>query len=339
MSASRQPLIQVSDDQAQAVLGALRRIATAADKRAVTAVDQRALDAFDRFMLHRDPARDPIAGFASSPAQLAAAIHDEQARSHVVQFLAVMALVDGVVDEAKIAIVIDYAKALGVQEDAVRQLAELGRGNLAWVRADAQRQNLLSITGRELDVSVDEWILPYRGEHVDPALAERYRAFGQLAVGTLGRTFFEFYREKGFAFPGQPHGVNERFAAPHDSTHVLSGYDTSPQGELLVSTFTAGMHPHEAMSGHILPVIMSWHLGIELVEFAGSTTGQLDPEKFWVAWERGAEVTTDLFADDWSLWSVAAETLDDLRAAYHVPPLDPAHAAGGTVPDWYRPVA
>jgi hypothetical protein len=49
------------------------------------------------------------------------------------------------------------------------------------------------------------------------------------------------------------------------------------------------MHPHEPMSGHILPVIMSWRLGIELVHLAGSITGQLDPEKFWFAWERGAE--------------------------------------------------
>jgi hypothetical protein len=98
------------------------------------------------------------------------------------------------------------------------------------------------------------------------------------------------------------------------------------------------MHPHEPMSGHILPVIMSWHMGIELVHLAGSSTGQLDPEKFWCAWERGAEVSTDVFADNWDLWAVAAESLDDLRAAYHVPPLDPAHAADGRVPAWYQPV-
>jgi hypothetical protein len=29
-------------------------------------------------------------------------------------------------------------------------------------------------------------------------------------------------------------------------------------------TFTVGMHPLEPMAGHILPVIFSWHLGIEL---------------------------------------------------------------------------
>lgn len=187
---------------------------------------------------------------------------------------------DGVIDEVKISIVVDYAKALDVREDAVRQLAELGRGNLAWVRAHVQRQNLLSITGQELSMPIDKWILPYRGDHADPKFADRYRALVKLPIGTLGRTFFEFYRANRFALPGEPEGLNEPFAAPHDTTHVLTGYDTSPQGELLVSTFTAGMHSHEPMSGHILPVIMSWHLGIELVQLAGSITGQLDPEKF-----------------------------------------------------------
>ncbi len=330
-------LVEFTDAQSLAVLGALQRVASAG-AGTPTEVDRRALAAFDRFVLRRDPARDAAIPDVS-PTALAAALPDADAATHVVQFLVVMALVDGVVDRAKIAIVVEYAKALGVDEDAVRQLAQLGRDNLAWVRADAQRQNLRSITGRELDVPIDRWILPYRDEHADPALAARYHALETLPSGTLGRTFFEFYRANGFAFPGEPQGVNERFASPHDTTHVLSGYDTSPQGELLVSTFTAGMHPHEPMSGHILPVIISWHLGIELVKFAGATTGQLDPEKFWVAWERGAEVRTDVFADAWSLWAVAAQPLEAVRAAYGVPGLDRAYAAHAETPSWYRPVA
>ena len=332
-------LIQLTNDEALPVLGALRRVATAAGDRSLTMADRRALNAFERFVLRLDLVSDFEALPETTPPQLAAIIQRDDVRTHLVQFLVVMALVDGVIDEAKIPIVVDYAKALDVREDSVRQLAELGRGNLAWVRADVQRQNLLSITGQELGVSVDEWILPYRGDHADPKLADRYRALGKLPNGTLGRTFYEFYQANRFPFPGEPQGLNERFASRHDTAHILSGYDTSPQGELLVSTFTAGMHPKEPMSGHILPVIMSWHMGIELVHLAGSTTGQLDPEKFWFAWERGSEVTTDVFADTWDLWAAASEPLDNLRAEYHVPPLDSAHAADGRVPPWYHPVA
>ena len=260
-------------------------------------------------------------------------------RAHVVQFLIVMALVDGTIDRRKIAIVDAFAQALGVREDAVRQLAEVGRGHLAWVRADVARQNLASITGHPVDATIDAWIQPYRGRAADPALAARYRALGTLPKGTLGRSFFEFYRDQGFAFAGEPAGLNQRFASPHDTTHLLSGYDTTPQGELLVSTFTAGMHPAEPMSGHILPVILSWHLGIELAKLPGEVHGQLDPVKFWNAWERGSQVTVDVFADAWSLWDAAGESLAALRERYGVPPLAPALAAGGAVPAWYRPVA
>src|SRR5690606_23479975 len=111
----------------------------------------------------------------------------------------------------------------------------------------------------------------------------------------------------------------------------------TPQGELLVSTFTAGMHRDRPMAGHILPVIFSWHLGIRLLDTAGATTGSLDPTRFWVAWERGSELTADLFAPGWDFWGETTAALDDVRRRYGVPPLDPRYAASGDYPDWYTP--
>lgn len=46
-----------------------------------------------------------------------------------------------------------------------------------------------------------------------------------------------------------------------------------------------------------------------------------------------------VFGDAWSLWQAAARPLAEMRAEYRVPPLDPAFAAGGAVPAWYRPSA
>ena len=331
-------LIRLSPAQVPLVLGAMRLVASAAGKERLSEADRSALVAFDRFILRRAGALDLESLPATTAAALGAAIPDAGDRDHVVQFLIVMALVDGTVDAAKIRVVDAFAQALGVREDAVRQLAEVGRGHLAWVRADVARQNLRSITGHEVGQTIDEWILPY-GKAPDPSLAARYRALGALAEGTLGRTFFEFYRDNGFAFAGEPAGLNQRFASPHDATHILSGYDTSPQGELLVSTFTAGMHPKAPMSGHILPVILSWHLGIELAKLPGEVKGQLDPAKFWNAWERGSQVGVDVFADGWSFWDATREPVAALRERYRVPALDPKYAAGGQVPPWYRPVA
>ena len=107
----------------------------------------------------------------------------------------------------------------------------------------------------------------------------------------------------------------------------------------MVSTFTAGMHPREPMSGHILPVVMSWHLGLELVKFAGSTTGALDPRAFWLAWSRGNATTTDTFDARWDFWDAARRPVEALRREYGIPTLDPALSGSTQRPEGYKPSA
>jgi hypothetical protein len=106
---------------------------------------------------------------------------------------------------------------------------------------------------------------------------------------------------------------------PHDSVHVLTGYDTKPRGELLASTFTAAMHPKYPMAGHVLPVIFSWHLGVQINEVARDASGALDPEEFWHAWAAGTAVTVDTFAPDWDFWSHVEVPLGALREHWSIP--------------------
>ena len=196
-----------------------------------------------------------------TPVELAGKLVTREQCETACRFLAVMPLVDGRLDDArKIDLFLQYADALKIRDDYVTELAEACR-HLDWVLQDMTRQNIKSLWDEPWDgQDIMEVLLPYR-QKTDPDLASRYDALSTLAPGTFGRAFWDIYRQNGYAFPGQEQGVNARFGTPHDSTHVLSGYDTSPQGEILVSTFTAGMHPKQPMEGHILPVIFSWHLG------------------------------------------------------------------------------
>jgi hypothetical protein len=95
------------------------------------------------------------------------------------------------------------------------------------------------------------------------------------------------------------------------------------------------------MEGHVLPVIYSWHLGIEFNKLAGSYRGALDPAKFWVAWERGAMMSGDTFAGGFDFWAHVADPLEGVREHLGVPALDPAHAAHSTARPGidYHPVA
>lgn len=102
---------------------------------------------------------------------------------------------------------------------------------------------------------------------------------------------------------------------------MLSGYSTSQLGELCVSTFIGAMHPDHPMSAEVLPVLFSWHLGIHLNDIAGAATGFFEPRRFWTAWDRGTATSTDIVAADWDFWGATAVDLQELRAAYDVPPV------------------
>jgi hypothetical protein len=319
-------LIEADVAEATAILGAMRVVTTANGRQTLSEAGASGLTAAARYVfnLAHDIRVEALPTVA--PIELAGRLITREQRETACRFLAVMPFLDGRLDEEKIQLFLQYADALGVREDYVRQLAESNR-HLDWVLQDMTRQNIKSLWDEPWDGSdIMEVLLPYRRKP-DSDLAARYDALGTLALGTFGRAFWEIYKRNGYAFPGQEQGVNARFATPHDSTHVLSGYDTSPQGEILVSTFTAGMHPKLPMEGHILPVIFSWHLGIEINAFAKSARNQLNAEKFWIAWVRGSQMKTDLFALDWDFWNVIEEPVATVRKRYQVPPLDPRHAA------------
>jgi hypothetical protein len=294
-------LVEVNCDEAHVMLRAMHHVATLGSRNCLTDAGYQALVSASRVAFHL-----PNVTVEELPAitsrELALALADETQAMWAIRFLTVMALVDGVLDKGKIALVLEFAAGLDVRETYLRQLSEAIEGHLPWVLADMTL------------------FLPYSGDQADPAMAARHEALGSLPMGTLGRGYWEIYKKNGYAFPGDPQDVNVAFARPHDSTHVMSGYDTTPQGEILVSTFTAGMHPKLPMKGHILPVIFSWHLGIELNKLAGSFKGALDPEQFWVAWVRGAQMKIDLFSPDWDFWAHVEEPIEQLRQRYHVLP-------------------
>jgi len=321
-------IVRAEPAQVRQILGAMRQVASAAESVALSAADRAALEGAYSHEFEGSGALDVDALPGSGPRALAEALPDPDLARHALQFIAVMAIVDGRIDERKIAVVLEYARALGIHEAYLRQLAEAARGHLEWVAVDMMRRNVQSIPGLAWNPNdVTGTFLPYTGVGADVELTRRYQELGRRPLGTFGRTFWAHYRNNGYALPGEKNGLNEKFATPHDSTHVLSGYDTSPHGELLVSTFTAAMHKQEAMTGHILPVIFSWHLGIKLNDVAKSATGAFDPAAFWIAWDRGSRVGVDVFATGWDFWGAVDEPLADLRRRYGIPPLPVADDA------------
>lgn len=276
--------------------------------------------------VHVDPSGLP----RIEPHQLALAVGANQdLAEHAAALIACAALADGQIAADRLRLVVEYAHAMHVHEGWVREILQVARGHLAWAMADMARRNVATFPGLAHADDTLPAMQPYLAQTDDDRrLAARFLALEELPRNTYGHQFWAHFRKHGFEFPGEKTAFTGFFAVPHDGLHVLSGYGTSIQGELLVSTFTGAMHRRDALRAHILPVIFEWHVGTE-VNGIGAQQGALDPIKFLLSWQRGDATTTDVLSPDWDFWSEAPRDLEELRAEYRIPPLLPADAAVG----------
>jgi len=311
----------VDHHHSDAILGAMRQVALAGDGP-ITYADTASILAAGRYLLRRPTLNDIDSLPGVSPNDFVAALKDDgELAREAVKYLAIMALVDGSIDHGKIARVLEYARALDVAEAYLTELVEAASGHMDWVIADMTRKNFDSIISKSSKgIDPVKWIMPYAGTAADPKLAARYDALGKLPANSFGKALWDFDKKNGYAFPGDPGALNASFATPHDSAHVISGYDTTYRGEILVSTFTAAMHSINPMAGHILPVIFNGHLGVRFNDVATPAHVGFDPDEFWHAWARGSDMTIDLFAPGWTVWGWVERDVEELRREWNVTP-------------------
>jgi hypothetical protein len=278
------------------------------------------------------PAVDVVPGELGriEPQDLARAVGpNRELAEHAAALIACASLADGKIDPDRLRNVVEYAHAMHVHDGWVREILQVARGHLAWAMADMTRRNASNFPGFANPDDTLEPMMPYEAQtDDDKRLAERFLVLEDLPKSSYGHQFWAHFRKHGFDFPGQPNAFTGVWAVPHDGLHVLSGYSTSIQGELLVSTFTGGMHRRDALRAQILPVIFEWHVGHE-VNGIGAKRGALDPIKFLISWQRGEATTTDVLSPDWSFFDVVGRDLEELRSEYGIPPLLPADAASG----------
>src|SRR5262245_33350971 len=224
--------IDVTPAQARTILAAMRAVAEAGS--AFTDADRASIVAAARYIFKLTLPPDLAGLTPPKPDELKTLAAKSDLATEAVRFATVMAFVDGTLDNAKLGAVLKLAASLGVEADFVHDVAEITQGHVQEATAHMSRANLESITGKPWTSDSDAmtFFLPYKGANADPALAARFRALADLPKGTFGHAFAVFYLSQKYAFPGEEAALNLKFAAPHDSSHLLAGYDTTPRGEL-----------------------------------------------------------------------------------------------------------
>ena len=161
-------------------------------------------------------------------------------RQRIVQIMLLIALSSRPLTATTVACLTEFAAALEVDEDMIEVAQRFAEGALDLASIDFARNGYLgSVSADRLAalhaVSLDKsW-----GQIVnDPALTDRWAALETLPPGTLGRGVADFYRDRGFVYPGQPDSAPP-LLAQHDWAHVLADYGTSLENEIEVFAFMA----------------------------------------------------------------------------------------------------
>ena len=155
---------------------------------------------------------------------------------------------------------------------------------------------------------------------------------------------WEFYRARGFEFPGRP-GSAPPLLAQHDWVHLLADYGTKVESELEVFAFIARANDDPRGFSLLAMVVSLFETGY-LAAGAGlfeAFPGQLSrdgmAERVADALRRGALThgpggapDVDFLALDW--FSLADRPIDELRVELNVVPKSETAVAAGSVGPW-----
>jgi hypothetical protein len=302
-------LFDVSPTRAHAVLRAIKTVALASG-----AYDdgERALvrAAASAFGVDADDASlEPIRGD-----ELAAAIASHDERLRALQACMLMTVADAAVTPPELAVLDEYRVALGVDEPRVQVLRAIAHDHQRLARFHMLR---LGEGGRSQlkGARLTEMLRAFKLLPTDEAVTQRFRALRELPDGTLGREYHRYAERNGFGMPGERGGIPEA-GVHHDLTHVLTGYDTDPLGEIEIGSFTAGMKKTDPFF-FLLFVMLEFHLGLAIRPGQPAAPGHYDAARAVRAHQRGARCTRDL-TNGWDFWPDVARPVTELRREFGI---------------------
>ncbi len=318
--------LKFSPEAAPYQLRAMTEVARAA--RSGLARPQRAmLNAAQRLLLWTDLDLESLPPIEAE--ELASHCHDPAQARQLVRVMVTITLADGPPSEEQMTLLHAYAAALEVEEPAVKVIGHLARHKLLRFRLAFARRSHIRIylrnTYRLLGgvLPVIRSILRFRGVIAeDQEFAARFHALEKLPKETLGNRFYQHCMDAGLPFSGEKGGFPIG-ALYHDFTHVLAGYDTSPEGEMKAAAFQAGFTRHDADFFTSLFAIVIHTAGVNLAPFPMPVVlGRIGRGDLAIdvlhALERGAQMKVDL-GDDWDFWEYVELPIDVARERLGVP--------------------
>jgi hypothetical protein len=265
-------------------------------------------------------------------------------RGRIVQNMVLTALILRPLPRAVADRVCAFARELSVDEGMLTIAQEFAAGSLGIAAVDFERNGYTAHWSAEdaaaLHASKSPQS-PWEAVVHDDALAARWQALEDLPEGTLGRRTTEFYRARGFVYPGH-RGSAPPLLAQHDWVHVLGDYGSTVESELEVFALIARA-TDDLRGFSLLAMVISLfetgylRTGAGLFEYSqGHLALPGVATRVAHAMRRGAlcEGSIDFLRTDW--FAIADLHVDEARARFGLPPKSIESIAAGSVGPWDR---
>lgn len=243
-------------------------------------------------------------------------------RDQLIQILVLIPYVDMSVDPRMVGVVDDFAACLNVNPETLKDLHLVRDNHLRRLLLNYGRRSMGEFLMLDTPSKFIRGVISSIHQAIgDPGVARRYQSLESFPEGSLGHSFFHWYRDRQWALPGE-HKSTSELLINHDCCHILGGFNTDTQGEMNVAAFQAGLFTDGFGFESLLEVMLDFHLGKSFSTTTGliaPETGQFIPDAAMAGYEKGMACNINLI-QDLDFWAVADQQVTDLRIQYTIPP-------------------
>ncbi|USG62490.1 ubiquinone biosynthesis protein COQ4 [Sneathiella marina] len=304
--------MDINEDQARYIMAVLKMIATANGTIEMHDIHRRTIEAIAKHLLisHID--------LESLPGNLPEAAEEVEAkmRHEVIHIAAIMAVLEVEGKGKRAQTLAELAKHWKLEKGFVLGVTGLVENHKMRIFLHVLQASKVELGGGALTQVWDIAKARLRLDG-DKKLLARYQSYRNLPEGTLGHEMLRYYDDNGFNLPGKPDNYFSNALIKHDFHHVLSGYSTSPLGEIAVQFFDAGISKIDYSSA-LVALVAQFQIAMTIDSTIPTWINQFDPEIAFLAMERGQACTENYLDEDYDFYALATEKLSDIRKRFNI---------------------
>ncbi|MBJ7380510.1 MAG: hypothetical protein JHC80_07150 [Polynucleobacter sp.] len=253
--------------------------------------------------------------------------HNLKKREELVDLLVMIEMLSNPVPKELSKSIDEWADRLGIHNQRLVVARDMAQGSIHRASNDFWR----IVMGRNKTVDtpkLPEMLRNYGTKaygitvELDQAELDRWEALQDCPSGSFGRGLWEFYKKRGFLFPGAVGAVNVGLAH-HDWLHVLTDFDTDGLGEMEVFAFAAATSASPAATMAFLGHLSIFQSGVLIHVIKGEQYQGHDlqspdgPKRIADSIRRGKAANIDLWTG-LNAFDYANEQVTDLQKKWNI---------------------